>query len=266
MSISWKVFCLNFFLSAKEKRNMKKSIYIIKNNINNKVYIGQSVDPKKRFISHISRATTNADHSAIHDAINKYGKEHFWYEILEENIENYNEKEKYWIKYYNSITPYGYNLTIGGEDPPTFYGEHHFASVISDSDVMLIIKDLQESNLTQKQIADKYKINTQLVTPINNGITHKQDNTTYPIRKNSPYHLSQKDVQNIKWLLKNSKVTFQEIADYYKVNSSTIKHINAGRNYYDISLKYPIRTFRGIKQNKSVETILANRSTLTIDT
>jgi group I intron endonuclease len=62
---------------------MTKSIYIIKNKINNKVYIGQAIDPQHRFISHISRAKTNADHSAIHDAITALGKENFYYEILE---------------------------------------------------------------------------------------------------------------------------------------------------------------------------------------
>ena len=50
---------------------VKKSIYVIKNKINDKVYVGQAKDPQHRFISHLSRAKTNADNSPIHDAINK---------------------------------------------------------------------------------------------------------------------------------------------------------------------------------------------------
>lgn len=62
---------------------MLKDIYIIKNKINNKVYIGQAIDTKKRFLSHLSRSKNNTDNSPIHDAINKYGRENFYYEILE---------------------------------------------------------------------------------------------------------------------------------------------------------------------------------------
>jgi group I intron endonuclease len=72
---------------------MRKDIYIIKNKINNKVYIGQAIDSHKRFISHCSRAKRNIDNSPIHDAINKYGKENFYYEIIESQISNYNDRE-----------------------------------------------------------------------------------------------------------------------------------------------------------------------------
>ena len=169
---------------------IKKSIYIIKNRINNKVYIGQAIDPQHRFISHLSRAKTNSDHSAIHDAIIALGKDNFYYEILEKDVENYNDREQYWIKYYNSLVPNGYNLTIGGEEPPVQYGENHPRSVISNKEVLNIIEDLKNSKLTQVEIAKKYNQNTQLITSINIGNTHKQNNLTYPIRKFSPYHLT----------------------------------------------------------------------------
>lgn len=47
--------------------------------------------------------------SLINSAIKKYGKENFSFEILE-YAENYNEREKFWIKYYNSKVPNGYNI------------------------------------------------------------------------------------------------------------------------------------------------------------
>lgn len=90
---------------------IRKDIYIIKNNINTKVYIGQALDSKKRFRSHCKG---DYDNSLIDKTIQKYGKEHFWFEILESQIENYNEREKYWIKYYNSYFD-GYNSTLGGK-------------------------------------------------------------------------------------------------------------------------------------------------------
>ena len=71
--------------------NIKKDIYIIKNDINDKVYIGQSINSEERFKSHCKGAY---DNSIIDRAIAKYGKQHFWYEILENQVENYNYIKK----------------------------------------------------------------------------------------------------------------------------------------------------------------------------
>ena len=58
----------------------------------------------------------------------------------------------------------------------------------------------------------------------------------------------------------------RDIASHFNVNTSSIKHINAGRNHADATLDYPIRKNRGSKSSQPVETILANRSTVVIDT
>jgi len=47
----------------------------------------------------------------------------------------------------------------------------------------LIIEELKNSNLTQKEIAEKYNVKRTTVTAINNGQNHKQENIDYPIRK-----------------------------------------------------------------------------------
>lgn len=98
---------------------MEKYIYIITNDINSKVYIGQSNDPKYRFNQH---CRPNSDNSLIDLAIQKYGKEHFTMSILEGPIKNYNEREKYYILKYNSLRPNGYNILEGGNEPPLFKG------------------------------------------------------------------------------------------------------------------------------------------------
>lgn len=93
------------------------SIYIIKNDINNKIYIGQTIQQvKKRWYYHIRDAKQNKDNMLIHRAMNKYGIEHFYYEILEENIPSdmINEREIYYIDHYNSMNN-GYNMCPGGQ-------------------------------------------------------------------------------------------------------------------------------------------------------
>lgn len=91
-------------------------IYIIKNKINNKVYVGQTtVSIKLRFQNHLSAARHGKDY-IIGKAIRKYGEENFYVELLEECLkEELNDREIYWISYFNSTNSrFGYNISIGG--------------------------------------------------------------------------------------------------------------------------------------------------------
>lgn len=103
-------------------------IYKIVNKINNKVYIGQTVNKDLRWKQHIRNDGKNPN-LLIGKAFNKYGIENFEYIIIEE-CENCNmsEREKYWIKHYDSYNS-GYNMTIGGEalfgENNPFYGKTH---------------------------------------------------------------------------------------------------------------------------------------------
>jgi group I intron endonuclease len=96
---------------------MSCGIYKITNKINNKIYIGQSVNIEQRFYTHCSDALNKYDNNYFHNAIRKYGKENFYIEIIEEcSKEELNEKEIYWIQKYNSNNPsIGYNSSLGGE-------------------------------------------------------------------------------------------------------------------------------------------------------
>lgn len=101
-------------------------IYKVTNNVNNKVYIGQSVfDIQKRFKEHLrdSRKESNSCRP-FYDAINKYGQENFSISIIEEvENEKLNEREQYWISYFRSYIGFedcnGYNATLGGDSKLT---------------------------------------------------------------------------------------------------------------------------------------------------
>ena len=92
---------------------MKRSgIYLITNNINGKQYIGQSIDIDTRWRQHCNAK----DNFAIHNAIKKYGKENFSFEVLLEcPVDMLNVWERDMIALYDCISPNGYNLTEGGE-------------------------------------------------------------------------------------------------------------------------------------------------------
>lgn len=90
-------------------------IYKITNNVNNKSYIGLTKrNPKERWWEHCKPSRSKV--SALTCAINKYGKENFTFKIIYET-NNPNLMERYFIKLNNTISPNGYNLTFGGENP-----------------------------------------------------------------------------------------------------------------------------------------------------
>lgn len=93
-------------------------IYKIVNIINNKLYIGQSVDIYKRWNYHKYELNNNK-HFNIHlqNSWNKYGEDNFKFEIIEIcPKDRLNDKEKYYIMFYNSNNENGYNISEGGND------------------------------------------------------------------------------------------------------------------------------------------------------
>lgn len=90
-------------------------IYKIINDINNKIYIGKTeFSIEKRFKEHCADAFRNRNEKRpLYAAMRKYGTEHFKIELVEET-NNPEEREIYWIGYFNGYTQ-GYNATKGGE-------------------------------------------------------------------------------------------------------------------------------------------------------
>lgn len=94
-------------------------IYMVINQINNKKYIGQSKDIKKRFQSHHLVDYNNPNNccynTKFYQAIRKYGIENFKVEILqlcdEKDMDNL---EIYYIKKFDTFKN-GYNSTEGGQ-------------------------------------------------------------------------------------------------------------------------------------------------------
>lgn len=96
---------------------MACGIYKITNNINEKSYIGQSIDIKKRFSRHKYNAVTIGGRGYMYplsQAIRKYGLENFSFEILEECSEA--ELNKRELFYYNLYKP-AYCLLAPDEHP-----------------------------------------------------------------------------------------------------------------------------------------------------
>jgi group I intron endonuclease len=116
--------------------------------INNKMYVGKMSKPVNKSKSYLGSGVV------INKAIQKYGKESFIKEILEENIkpEELSIREIFWIEKLNTKRPNGYNLTDGGEGT-TGYKKTH----IQIENHRKAITGNKASEETRKKMSDAHK-------------------------------------------------------------------------------------------------------------
>lgn len=95
-------------------------IYCAKNIVNEKVYVGKSVDIEKRWKDHkngYNNPNSSQYISYFYNALRKYGFNSFEFSVLEECTEDkLNDREIFWInKFQSNNREYGYNTTDGGD-------------------------------------------------------------------------------------------------------------------------------------------------------
>ena len=127
-----------------------KGIYKIENRINNKVYIGESLDIQKRWELHISELNNKTHHSyKLQKDWNKYGQDNFEFEVivtLDDKIKKLVDRhitliyENIYIKQFNSIEE-GYNI------------EDTFTKVMNGDKQVLMVKP-KLLNMYMQKVAD----------------------------------------------------------------------------------------------------------------
>lgn len=175
-----------------KNENMYGFIYITTNHINGKKYIGQKkYDKENKWKSYLG--------SGIHikRAINKYGSINFSKEIIEncKTKEILDERERYWIQYYDAIkSGEFYNIASGGDGGYTIagYSEEQFeqhenfrkqriresilkgelsgASKLTEIQVLEIIDRLKNNDFTT-DIAKDYSVAIETISSIRNHKT-----------------------------------------------------------------------------------------------
>ena len=161
---------------------MRGFIYKITNKVNGKSYIGQTIQSvKERFYQHCATKCSQAIlNMVIHKAITKYGKSNFTIEVIEEvESANLNDRERYWIKYYDSYNN-GYNSTEGGQD-----GIKLFKNLDTES----IVREYK-SGKSLREIGRLFNVDKQTIKDllVRNNIN---------LRTTRTYKFSQKDREDI---------------------------------------------------------------------
>ena len=191
---------------------MRGFIYKITNKVNGKSYIGQTIqNVKERFYQHCAIKCSQAVlNMAIHRAINKYGKSNFTIEVIEEvESTNLNDRERYWIKYYNSYNN-GYNSTKGGQDKIKMFKNLGAESIIKE----------YKSGKSLREIGRNFNVDKQTIKDllVRNNIK---------LRTTRTYKLSQEDREGI---LKDfsSGLSRKEIINKWNISKSYLSQLING--------------------------------------
>lgn len=195
---------------------MNGVIYIIKNKINNNVYIGQTIQPiKERWKCHCRKASENSNEKnmAIKLAILKYGVENFSIDILEEcNVEDLNKREIFYINKYDSYRN-GYNSTLGGSCVPLKHSR-------VDKSVHKDICNLYNDGFSLRSISCEYQIDKATVKNI---LSLYNIN----VRSKRIYKYTRELLAEIKSLL-DAGVSRVDIRLKYGISKSYLSQISSG--------------------------------------
>lgn len=230
-------------------------IYLITNKVNNKKYIGQSINIERRYKEHLRSGQPEKYahkgkrdiNTPIHKAMQKYGITNFSITILEECLpKELDEKEKYWISKYRSCEKtFGYNISEGGQDRVGGKGENHSQAKLTQKEVDIIKTLLKKTNKNLNEILQIFPfISKSTLSMINQGKAWHDDNESYPLRilpttylgsLNSNAKFTEEQVMEMRTLYSKG-VTSKEIEKKYSHIASefTIKAILSGKSYKNL--------------------------------
>lgn len=205
---------------------MITGIYILRFKNTDKVYVGQSLDIKRRFAEHLNTLKQNLGAAKLQEAYNTYGMP--TYEILVEcEAQELNQNENLAIEIFNSVKN-GFNtvceinqmhrgnLSTGENAPNAKY---------TNQQILEIAKLLCDPNLTFVQISKLTNIPYSSIKKIYEGKNHTWIQKDYPNLWNSIQQVKDKRLENIyKLRAENNKKLFSANAqgiNYPKVTDSS---------------------------------------------
>ena len=224
-------------------------IYKITNKITGDAYIGQSTQIEERFKDHKNPYNwTREKNKKLYQAFIEFGLNNFIFETIEECDKTLlNDREQYWIKYYNTY-PNQYNMTPGGQFNAE---ENHPSHKLLAEDV----KDIRTRYANKETKSEVYKLYQDRIGEsgfhkIWNGNTWKNimpevytkenkefhlHNTANKGSKNGRSRLTEEDVRNIRLRRKQGEKlsdVYQDFSD--KLTYKSFSNVWSYRNWKDI--------------------------------
>ncbi len=223
---------------------MKGYIYLIENKINHKKYIGKTYRTiQLRWQEHL-REISNSSNRPLYRAMSKYGFKNF--EIQEiEYTENLEEREKFWIEFYDTFKN-GYNATRGGD------GTTYFPY----SDQEVIEKFLELKTIIAVTIFFDCDFKTIQTRLINNKIDYGKvgniyaENRSWQAKEVNQYSLEGEFIQSFatyseaaNWLVDN-KFTTAQVKHIVTNISKVCRGLEGRKKSYGFIWKFPSENFK----------------------
>ena len=188
---------------------MNGFIYIIRNTVNSKVYVGQTrTSLDQRWKEHIRHAQYGDQ--VINRAMKKYGVNNFYIEVLENcDVENLDQRETYYIEMFNSTNKSnGYNVSVGGKTPKFKRKE---------IDIEILVDLYVNKGYTLQKLSELYNVTRYIITTNlkNAGITLRD-------RHISATKVNKIDASSIIKAIENTN-SLREAAKYINVKYSTFR-------------------------------------------
>lgn len=200
-------------------------IYKITNKQNGKVYIGQTKFTLQdrlcnSWCGHFIKADNGYD-NALCNALRKYGKDNFTYEVIEERndftsneelINWLDSRETHWISYYQSTNPnIGYNRTTGGHirNHPT-------------KETKLKISEGTKRGMSSLRVRKKLSEAKRGISPSNKGVP-MSDETRQKISIGTKLAFQRDDVKQNHKLAMNDPIVRKKMQET-KIQNGTNRH------------------------------------------
>ena len=221
-------------------------IYSYKNLINGKQYIGQTINPKQRYLQHKSSAFNEKDkeyNSLLHQAFRKYGYEKFQYSVLAESddIDILNELEVSLIKKYNTKVPNGYNIEDGGKNcskPQTEQQKIKLmeAHAFLTKQEVVELRTAYKNNESPKKIYDeKYKDRLHYNSFLNIWSGRRYSKIMPEVIKTGRHKkLTEETVKKIREDKEKLNLSYQQLAEKYNISKSTVSDIIKKRTWKNV--------------------------------
>ena len=215
-------------------------IYKITNNINGKMYIGQSNNIYRRWKEHKSKYSWYTQNNILYKAFQKYGIDNFTFEIIHECDESeLNDKEVYYIQQYNTFikseNSNGYNITLGGNGMRGFHHTEQSKLKMSNAN-----KGVNNSNYGKPMSDYQKQLRSELFKgrKVSDLSKLKMRMAKIGIYKGEKHPLA-------KQVICNNKLfgCVKDCAEYYNVSYNAMlnwlnKKNNIPKYFYDLNLRY----------------------------
>lgn len=228
-------------------------LYKIMDSLNNKVYIGQTVDTNARWLKHKSYARSGNPVQYIHRAIAKYGIENFTFEVIAscKTQDDVNILEDVVIQQYDSRNKeLGYNLNAGGfngshaEETKQKIREATFKQIAEKGHPALGTKRTEEEKAKMKEI----QLNRNLdYTP---EIRQKMSESHIGIKDSEETKLKKALKAKLRWDKRKKEMA---AAGELKCNAPNCDVVNIPRFYFVNGIKYCSKHAQRLKNTGSTE-------------